>query len=343
MPGVRVEALSDAATEWERFVGEAPDATFFHRVGWKTVLERSFGHRCYFLEARREGRTTGVLPLTHLSSRLFGNALISSACCVYGGPVVSDLESLRALDQAATELADALAVDFLEYRLRRPSGRPWKRNADLYATFRRQLDPDPEVNLRAVPRKRRAMVRKAADLGLTSEIDADTRRFYRIYSDSVRNLGTPVYAQSYFRNLLEAFGSDCEILTVARGRQALASVISFYFKDEVLPYYGGGTAEARRFAANDFLYWEVMRRASERGVRVFDFGRSKRGTGAFDYKSIWGFEPEPLHYEYLLLRRSTLPEVNPSNPRYAALIALWKRLPLWAANALGPLVSRGLG
>ena len=341
---IRVESLSSACClAWDSFVDAVPAATFFHRGGWKQVIERSFGHDCHFLQAKRDGRITGVLPLVHLSSRLFGNALISNAFGVYGGPLASDQASLQALNEAALRLAGNLDVDYLEYRLRAPSDLPWARNSGLYATFRKRLAPDPEVLLRAVPRKRRAMLRKAQALGLESEIDGDVRRFYRVYSRRVRDLGTPVYSAAYFRTLLEVFGADCEVLTVVRRGAPLSSVISFRFRDEVLPYYGGGLEEARRCAANDFMYWEVMRRACTNGTAVFDFGRSKLGTGTFAYKSIWGFEPQPLHHEYFLLRQSEMPNVNPLNPKYALWVALWRRLPLFVANAVGPLISRGLG
>jgi FemAB-related protein (PEP-CTERM system-associated) len=343
-PEIRVVPLNSAtAVLWDSFVESAPDATFFHRAGWKEVIERSFGHRCHFLQARCDDRITGVLPLVHVSSRLFGNALISNAYGVYGGPIASDEASLQALNQAAVRLATELGVDYLEYRLRAPSLLPWARNSGLYATFRKRLDPDPEATLNAVPRKRRAMLRKAKSLGLESEIDGDIRRFYRVYSHRVRDLGTPVYSARYFGTLLEVFGSDCEVLTVVRRGKPLSSVIAFRFRDEVLPYYGGGFEEARRCAANDFMYWELMRRACEKGAQVFDFGRSKVGTGTFAYKAIWGFEPQPLHYEYFLLRQSEMPSVNPLNPKYAFGVALWRRLPLCVANALGPLIARGLG
>jgi FemAB-related protein (PEP-CTERM system-associated) len=340
----RIEALNGVdAAAWDRFVAATPAATFFHRAGWRDVIERSFGHDCHFLQAKRDEQITGVLPLVHLSSRLFGNALISAAYGVYGGPVASDEASLRALNTAAVDLAGRLGVDYLEYRLRTPSVLPWTRNSGLYATFRKPLTPDPEALLRTVPRKRRAMLRKAQALGLKSEVDGDVQRFYRVYSRRVRDLGTPVYPYTYFRTLLEVFGSDCEVLTVVRRGAPLSSVLSFHFRDEVLPYYGGGLDEARRCAANDFMYWEVMRRACTEGVRVFDFGRSKLGTGTFAYKSIWGFEPQPLHHEYFLLRQSELPNVNPLNPKYALWVALWRRLPLFVANVLGPRISRGLG
>ena len=159
----------------------------------------------------------------------------------------------------------------------------------------------------------------------------------------MRNLGTPVFSRRYFRILAERFRDSCETLTIVDGERPVASVLSFFFRDEVLPYYGGGTAEARQRAANDFMYWEVMRRATLRGARLFDFGRSKVGTGSFDFKKFWGFTPEPLHYQYGLRPGCAIPDHNPLNPKYRLLIAAWKRLPLPVANLLGPPIVRGIG
>lgn len=339
-----IKQLDDqSAARWDAFVDACPGATFFHRAGWKRVIESSFGHPCHFLFAEAGGTVRGVLPLVHLKSRLFGNALISSAFCAYGGVASQDEAARHALDTHALDLADSLDVDYVEYRNLAATHTDWACNADLYATFRKQLDPDPDRNFRAIPRKQRAMVRKAIKAELRGEIDPGVDRFFSIYAESVRNLGTPVLPGRYFQILKEEFGDDCQVLTVTRAGMPVSSVMSFYFGNEVLPYYGGGTAAARRDAANDFMYWELMRRSCSSGVRVFDFGRSKRGTGSFAFKTHWGFVPQPLHYEYKLLRRSEIPAINPLNPRYRFLIALWKRLPLPIANAIGPLVARNLG
>ncbi len=328
---------------WDAFVAGCGEATFFHRAGWKRVVEQSLGHSCHFLFAERGGVIRGVLPLVHVNSRLFGNALISKAFSVYGGPAADDDEARRALDEAAVSLAERLNVDHIEYRLRSPSHGDWTCDAELYATFRKELDPDPERNLEAVPRKQRAMVRKGIKLGLRATEDADVERFYALYAESVRNLGTPVFSKRFFRTLKKVFGDDCEILTVGHDGRPVAGVMSYRFRDEVLPYWGGGSPRAREVAAFDFMYWEVMRRACLRGCRLFDFGRSKRGTGSFAFKKHWGFEPEPLYYEYKLVRGRELPEVNPLNPKYSLYIALWKRLPLPVANRLGPMLARHLG
>jgi FemAB-related protein (PEP-CTERM system-associated) len=333
----------DQVSLWDAFVDRSPEATFFHRAGWKQVIENSFRHRCYFLCAWSGGQVHGVLPLVHVRSRIFGNALISNAFCVCGGPVAADSDALHALDEAAKGLARELHVDYLEYRTQSPLHPDWACNAELYASFRRRLDPNPEKDLLAIPRKRRAEIRKGMKAGLQSEVNRDVGCFYRIYSESIRNLGTPVFGKRYFENLMAVFGEHCDVLTITQGGRSLSSVMNFYFRDQVLPYYGGGTGAARQTPANDFMYWELMRRAAERGIEVFDFGRSKRGTGAFAYKKNWGFEASPLYHEYFLVEREEIPSVNPLDPKYRPFIAVWRQLPLWLANLIGPKIARNLG
>lgn len=329
-------------SRWDDFVLGCPEATFCHRAGWREVIEGTFGHDTYFLYAERDGRIEGVLPLGHVSSWLFGNSLISAPFCVYGGIAADTLEARRALEEAARDLAANLGVDYLEMRYTEPHHEDWPAK-DLYVTFRRELDPDPDKNLAAIPRKQRAMIRKGISAGLNSDIGGDIRRFYDIYAESVRNLGTPVFPLRYFQSLKKVFGDDCEILTVTREGEAVAAVMSFYFRDEVFPYYGGGAAGARDLKANDFMYWELMRRACQRGIKVFDYGRSKKGTGSYRFKTHWGFEPKPLHYEYLLVKAREVPDVNPLNPKYRFFINIWQRLPLPITRLIGPHIVKSLG
>ena len=331
------------ADRWDAFVVTSPQASFFHRAGWKEVLERAFGHRGYFLYAERDGQIEGVLPLGHVRSRLFGHYLSSTPFCVYGGVAAATPEAAEALEAKAESLARELGVDYLEFRNRMPRHPEWPRKDDLYVTFRKAIDPDPEKNMLAIPRKQRAMVRKGIEAGLQGEIDADVERFFDAYSRSVHKLGTPVFAKKYFRVLQEVFAEDCEILTVTKDGGVITSVLSFYFRDEVLPYYGGGSEAAREYKGNDFMYWDLMRRAAERGIRVFDYGRSKLGTGSYSFKKNWGFEPEPLHYEYRLIKAHAVPDVNPLNPKYRLFINLWKRLPLAVTRVVGPHLVKNLG
>jgi FemAB-related protein (PEP-CTERM system-associated) len=341
---IKVAALDrENVPAWEAFVNACPEATFYHRAGWKRVIESSLGHPCHFLYAEADGAVCGVLPLVHVKSRMFGNSLISTGFTVGGGPAVDTPEAMAALDRRALEIADELDVDCIEYRSGSVRHPDWEHKADLYAGFRKSIGPDAEQALAAIPRKQRAMVRKGIKAGLISGIDEDVDRLHHVYATSVRNLGTPVFAKSYFRKLMDVFAGDIDVVTVTANGAAIASVMNFYFRDQVLPYYGGGVAEARRVAGNDFMYWEVMRRAMERGCRMFDFGRSKRGTGAFAFKKNWGFEPASLDYEYKLRNIGHIPDINPMNPKYRLFIAGWKRLPLAVTKLIGPRIVRNLG
>ncbi|MCI0653773.1 MAG: FemAB family PEP-CTERM system-associated protein [Methylococcaceae bacterium] len=341
----RIKSLGDDPFEkerWDAFVERCPEATFFHKAGWKDVIGQSFGHSTYYLYAEASGNIEAVLPLGHIKSRLFGNALISAPFCVYGGIAAASRPARDALDEAASKLARDVSVDYLEMR-NRTECIPERPRKHLYVTFRRKLDRDHDVNFKAIPRKQRAVIRKGIDSGLYGVIDPDLDRFYRIYAESVRNLGTPVFSKSYFQALREIFGESCEILTIERKGIAVSSVMSFYFRDEVLPYYGGGTAGARELKSNDFMYWDLMNRAVSRGVKVFDYGRSKQGTGSYRFKTHWGFEPEPLHYEFDLVKSGQIPDINPLNPKYRIFIGLWRKLPLPVSMLLGPWISRNLG
>ena len=284
-----------------------------------------------------------MLPLGHVNSVLFGNSLTSLPFAVYGGVAAVDEGVALALEKEAVRIGRNLGVDHLELRNLAPRHADWPLQ-DLYVTFRREILPDEEANMLAIPRKQRAMVRKGIKNGLRSEIDAGVDRFFDLYADNVHRHGTPAMPKRYFEALLEVFGDDCEVLTVVgpEGR-TLSSVLSFYFRDEVLPYYAGDDVLARDLAANDFKYWELMRRACAAGLKVFDYGRSKQGTGSYSFKKNWGFEPAPLHYEYQLYKREAIPQNNPSNAKYKLMIATWRRLPIGVANWLGPFVVRSLG
>jgi FemAB-related protein (PEP-CTERM system-associated) len=333
-----------ASARWDSFVLAHPQATFFHRSGWLRVIERSFGHACFFLYAERDGVIEGVLPLAQIKSRLFGHSVASLPFAVYGGVATLSDEAAAALEAEAERIARELGAEHLEYRyLGATRHAEWPRQ-DLYVTFRKEILPDEEANMLAIPRKQRAMVRKGIKNELKAAIDPNVDRFFDLYADNVLRHGTPAMPKRYFQALLDEFGADAEVLTVtAADGRPLSSVLSFYFRDEVLPYYAGDDEAARELAANDFKYWELMRRACARGLKVFDYGRSKQGTGPYAFKKNWGFEPQPLSYEYRLFKRDAIPQNNPNNPKYQLMIKAWRRLPVGVANWLGPFIVKNLG
>lgn len=331
------------AARWDAFVLACPEATFFHRAGWQNIIADVFRHGTYFLYAEVDGAIVGVLPLGHVNSWLFGNALTGLPFAVYGGVAACAPQVADALEQEAQRLARELGVDHLELRNVEARHAEWPKQ-DIYVTFRKEILPTEDANMQAIPRKQRAMVRKGIKNELISHIDSTVDRFFALFADNVHRHGTPAMPKKYFQALQKEFGQDCEVLTITtRDGKPLSSVLSFYFRDEVLPYYAGDDEAARDLAANDFKYWELMRRACARGLKVFDYGRSKLGTGPYAFKKNWGFEPQPLHYEYCLYKRDAIPQNNPNNAKYKLMISTWRRLPIGLANWLGPFVVRNLG
>lgn len=328
---------------WDSFVLSMTNGTFFHLSSWKGIIESVFGHRTRYLLAERDGRIVGVLPLAEVRSRIFGHSVSSLPFCVYGGAVAADEGAQRSLHEAGVAFAREVGASYLELRNTGAKERSWPVQ-DLYVTFRKELLPDVEANMLAIPRKQRAMVRKGIKAELRSEIDESVDRFFELYADNVHRHGTPPFPKRYFQELKRVFGDACECLIVVdKNGTPVSGVMSFYFKDEVLPYYAGDLTAARDLAANDFKYWELMRRACERGCRIFDYGRSKKGTGSYDFKKNWGFEPASLSYEYCLLTVDRIPENNPMNPKYRLFIEAWRRLPRPVVNFLGPRIVRNLG
>ena len=331
---------------WDAFVRACPEATFFHLSGWQKVIEQSFGIKTWFYYVQQDGQIQGVLPLAEIKSRLFGHSLGAMPFCVYGGVATVDEGARILLDDAADKLARELGVGHLEYRgmKRAHPDDPSFHTKELYVTFRKEISADDEANLNAIPRKQRAMVRKGIKLGLKGVVEDNVDRMFEAYAHSVLRLGTPVFPKKYFALLQQTFGDECEVRSIYTSDDRLvASVLSFYWRDEVVPYYGGGMDLAREVAGNDFMYWNLMQAAAARGCRIFDYGRSKLGTGAYDFKKNWGFTAEPLPYEYKLYASDKLPDNNPLNPKYQLFIKMWKKLPLPVANFLGPYIVRNLG
>lgn len=340
-------ALSDRdglarVTAW---LAARADASLFHDPRWLEGVGQGLRHGSGYLAAEGlGGRIAGLLPFTVIRSRLFGAALVSSGFGVGGGILADDPRTASQLAGAALAMARGERLGSVELR-GGPEPEGWGADRDTYAGFARPLAPGDEAELLAIPRKQRAEVRRALSLPLevaTGRDAAAQAEHYRVYAASVRNLGTPVFSRRLFAAMLDAFGPDAGILTVRHDGRALASVLSFTHRGAIMPYWGGGTPQARPMRANDIMYFALMRHAREAGCSRFDFGRSKTGTGAYAFKKNWGFVPQPLVY----WRRSLdggARVTNPADVRYARKVEAWKRLPLPVANLIGPIISRGLG
>lgn len=347
--GLREANLADRAdfAAIEGFVRAQPAATPFHLPQWTATTARACRQRPRYLVAERgDGSVAGVLPLLELRSRLFGSALVSTGFGTDGGILAEAPGAIAALASGAWDLAERIGVGSVELRGGPVPDADWIVNDTSYVGFVRDLAADDEAEIKRLPRNRRATIRKAIGQGFdiaTGSSPADAAVHYAVYSESVRNLGTPVYPRALFAEVLAALPGEADVLNVRHGGVAMASVLNLYFRDTVYPYWGGSTGAGRTVLAADMMYFATMRHARARGFTRYDFGRSKAGTGTAAYKGYWGFEPQPLVYASRTRPGAAPRVVNPNSPKYRLQVAAWKKLPLQIANLLGPQLSRGLG
>jgi FemAB-related protein (PEP-CTERM system-associated) len=207
-------------------------------------------------------------------------------------------------------------------------------------SFGQNLSSGTEKLFAGLPRDTRYAIRKSLKAGLSWTDDITLGEFYEIYAQNVHRLGTPVFSKSWFADLLTEFPTQCKIFGVRKGRTPIAAVVCFYFSDEVMPYYGGSVLQYSQYSPNNFMYWNLIAQSCADGLRYFDFGRSKRGTGACMFKSSWSMKITELPYRYQLIRTTRIPEMSPIDKKFKSLVSLWKRLPFPLTKVVGPQLIR---
>jgi len=339
---IRAAGEADEAA-WERYVQAAPAATVFHRPAWSKAVEAAYGHLPLHLLAWRDGQVAGVLPLFLVKSIFVGKVLVSIPYATYGGIVSDGPEVSRALLAAGQELCRRHDAQYLELRHRDSSGLDLP-VLDRYDTFRKALPREPSAVLEQLPRKTRAAARKGIE-GLGPEAVSFGRQhlqtIYGLYAWTLRRLGSPNYRRELFTRLDELYGDDCVCLLVRDGGEPLAGVVSFRFRDELVPYFSGSTEAGMEKGANNVMYVRLMEHAVRSGLRWFDFNRTRRDNhGPHAFKRYHGFEPAPLHYQVSLYKATALPDLSPSNSKYKLAGRIWRKLPLWVTQRAGATISK---
>jgi FemAB-related protein (PEP-CTERM system-associated) len=328
---------------WQGYVRTCPSATVFHLLQWSRAVEQAYGHRPCHLTAWQRGRLVGVLPLFLVRSVFAGRILVSVPYATYGGILADRPQVAAGLLESAKELCRSFGAGYLELRHRDPSGLDLPETGH-YDTFRKPLPERPQDVLPALPRKTRAAVRKGLlELGDDSAVfSADLLdAIYDLYAHTLRRLGSPNYRRDLFRALQTEYGQDCVCLGMRQDGRYVAGVVSFVFRDEIVPYFSGSLPEGQAARANNVMYLRLMEYAVRRKLRLFDFNRSRRdNSGPYNFKRHYGFEPASLHYQVFLNKADRLPNLSPSNGRYALAGKVWRRMPLWFTRTVGQRITK---
>jgi serine/alanine adding enzyme len=337
-----VGRFSGRAEEWDELVLRSPGWTHFHLHGWRGVIERVFGHECLYLAAREGGEgLAGVLPLVRVKSLLFGHYLVSMPFLNYGGPLGSE-EAVRALCDHAARLAREDGATLLELRSARPLPVPLTVSHRKITVVLDVSSQDPERLWRGLPAKVRSQVRRPQKEGVQVRFGADqVAPFFEVFSRHMRDLGTPTQARRLFDCIAETFPGDVWFGCAYLGAKPVAAGCGFRWAQEFEMTWASALTEHSRLAPNMLLYWAFIERAAREGLERFNFGRCTPGSGAHRFKRQWGGRDVALWW-YQAARRTAATTPSPHQGAFALGPALWKRLPLAVATALGPRVVRYL-
>ena len=333
---------SEDGSAWDRFVGGHSGGTVFHSLRWLEILNRTYRRPYHLLAARQGGELKGILGLYQVRSLSGKKNLFSLPFTAYGGLLADGPDAAGSLRDAALETARRTGAGMVHLRNTVESGLDLP-GTDLNVHFAKALPPTEAACLESIPRKSRATVRKSmSNHGLTYEVNRDWRLLWELHAVNLRKLGTPVFPKAYFRNIMDAMGDDADILFVKYQGKAVCGVMTFYVKDVCNPYFSGALGEYNFTGCNNYMYYALMCHGLKRNSKVFDFGKSRRGSGSYDFKCNMGFEPRALPFQFIFNTRSELPNFNPSNPRLAMFLKLWAAQPLWTSKLAGQFLNRFL-
>jgi FemAB-related protein (PEP-CTERM system-associated) len=332
-----------ASGEWNDFLAKQSSGSFYHLYEWSQINRSQLGHESFFLTARDSDALQGVLPLTMVSSPLFGRILCSMPFVNYGGPCTANAAAATSLIAAARTLAHERKAKYLELRCAAPC------ETDMQLSTRKismsiALDADANVLFERFASKHRTNIRRSFKNGL--EVRSGGAEllptFYRVMEESWRSLGTPFYSRSYFAAIMQTFGERTRIFVCSRGDEPVAVAFNGYFNGVVEGMWAGGTAAARGLQANYALYWDMIKDACERGFTNYHLGRSTADSGAEDFKKKWNAHSQQLYWYFDRPDGGAMPELNVQNPKYKLAIAAWRRLPLPIIRVIGPPIARSI-
>lgn len=325
---------------WGNYILHSSSSHFYHQIGWRNVVHKTYRHKPIYLVAYEKENIKGILPLFLMKSMIFGKRLISMPFGPYGGTVTDDDNVKELLISQAKKLTEEHKLDYLELRY------PRKPDLDLpqhmmHISMVLELNEDSEIVWKKLDKKARNSTRKAMKSGLTFSLDREhLHDFYNLYALNMRELGTPVHKYGFFSNLLDEFPENVYIANVHHENKAIAGMIILTFKDTMISGWAASDSRFLNKNPNNILYWETIKYGCENGYKYFDFGRSIKGSGTYNFKKKWATTPKQLHYSFYLNKAREIPRVDPHNPKYEKSIKRWQRLPFWVTKILGPRIRK---
>jgi len=327
--------------EWDDYVKKHPESTFFHQIGWRNIISKTYRHKPIYLMAKEKGDVKGVLPLFLIKSKLFGTKLVSIPFAPYGGVCANDSLTEVALIERARELTKLYDADYLELR----NTKKIKGEFDTdyqYVTFIINLNQNPKVIWERIKRDKRKNIRNAKKFGLEMDWESNITDFYKIYTKAMRDLGTPVHDFAFFKNILSEFPYHSRVLSVKLDNDIICSRFLLFYRDTIIAMWGFSLNEYKKYNAYSLSNWEVIKYGCGKGYKYFDLGRCIRNSGVYNYKKRWGGFSKQLYYQYYLWNTNHIPNNAQLSSKRQKFANIWKRLPLLITNAIGPKLRKSV-
>jgi FemAB-related protein (PEP-CTERM system-associated) len=338
-----IRSLPDAGGAWRRIVDESSQSALAHAPEWFSLIQRAYGHAPLYLRADDGEGRCAVLPAFVVRRPFFGTVVTSMPFLDSGGPCSPSAPLARILVEHLIAEARRIGAGLVELRCSQRldiETRPAENKVNMTLAL-----PSAADGLWTLLNKEvRNQIRKAERSSLSIEAGGaeNFMAFYDVFVARMRDLGSPVHAPAFLAAVLESFGERARILLVRKGPTTVGGLMTLAFKDRLIVPWATCLKEYFSFCPNMLLFWEAIRGASRDGFRRFDFGRSTRNSGTYDFKRQWGAQEEPLYWY-------SIPVFSPAGRHTGGTIAsnpflakTWRHLPLTLTRHLGPHIRRYL-
>lgn len=339
-----VELIKENESCWDEFVETNPESTMYHLLGWKRILETTFGYKPFYLIALNDdNKIEGILPMFLMLDILRRKYLISNPFSNFAGICANTAAAKQALLEKAFEIARKEKIQYIELRQLREKVEPTLPSKESFTTLILEINHDADTLWKNLSSRNRGKVRKAAREGLTVDLGGKyLGAFHSIFAKNFKYLGTPVLPISYFEALIDEFSGRIELFVLNLNSHTTSGMLMFKFKNIIAEPWVASLREYNQIYVNNFLYWQAIKYACENNFKYFDFGRSTIGCGTYNFKLQWGAQPVPLYYQYYLNKAKQIPKVDALNNRYQRYINIWKKLPLRLTKFAGPRLVKYL-
>lgn len=331
---------------WDEYVYQHPKSVPYHLFAWCVAIQKAYKHKNISLIAEEDGQICGVLPLIKFKIPFTRPGLVALPFCDMGALLAKDNSVEVGLLNAALEIASrngALTIDlrgnitedtwrYCEYPVLTSSNK-----------VRMILNlPDSSGELwDGFKSKLRSQIRKAGKNGLTFEMaNHKVDDFYSIFSQNMRDLGSPVHSRQWIIDVLEGFGKNAHLGLVNYQNMPVGAGIILRVGKKVSIPWASTLRSYNYLGPNMLLYWGFLKHCSDSGCEVFDFGRSTPKEGTYRFKAQWGAIPEELPWHRIYLDGHAKDQTAIPSKNRQRVEAVWKRLPLGVSNFIGPQIRQ---